>query len=287
MDILSEKKTMKIADKIFNLTQPLVMGVINLTPDSFYDGGIYQSTDDVLQKVEKMIAEGASIIDIGGCSTRPGAEIVEENEELNRVIIPIKEIRNAFPSVIISIDTVRANVAQKALESGANMINDISAGNFDKNMPLLLADSKVPYVLMHSSAMPADMQQKTDYDDVVKSLLRFFQDKIDTLTRMGVSDIIIDPGFGFGKTLNQNYELLKNLNLFNMFGLPILVGMSRKSMIYKQLDIKPVDALNGSTVLNTLALLNGADILRVHDVKEAVETIKLVNLYQNISGTNI
>jgi len=286
MDILSAKNSLKIKGKIYNFHQAVVMGIINLTPDSFYDGGYYQSIDDVLTKVDSMAKNGAEMIDIGGCSTRPGSEIIDEKLEILRLEEPLKQLRNAFPSLIISVDTFRSKVAEMAIKNGADIINDITAGNFDSKLPCIVSENQVPYIIMHSSSMPKDMQQHTNYEDVTLHLLQFFEEKINQFNRIGINDLIIDPGFGFGKTIDQNYELLNKLNLFDIFGLPILTGISRKSMIYKALGITPNEALNGSSVLHTLALLNGATILRVHDVKEATETIKLVHLYQKNSGSN-
>ena len=257
---------------------PKVMGILNLTPDSFYDGGRFSQEKALLQQVEKMVVEGADIIDVGGYSTRPGASEVSEEEETFRIVSGIDLILKHFPRVLISIDTFKANVAKIAVEHGAVMINDISGGSLDKNMFNYLAESQVPYVLMHMRGNPGNMNQFTNYQNLLGEMLIYFQEKVALLRQLGVVDIIIDPGFGFAKSIAQNYETLKNLSYFEILELPILAGISRKSTIYKSLNIGPEEALNGTTVLNTLALVNGANILRVHDVKEAVEAIKLYKL---------
>ena len=279
MNAFVKKKTLKIKNKIFDIKEPGIMGILNLTPDSFFDGGQCHDIDDVIKKVERMLHEGAEIIDVGGASTRPGAADVSVEEELKRVVEPIKEISKAFPEAIISIDTFRAKVAEKAIEAGAHLINDISAGEDDDKMIDTVADLKAPYIIMHKQGKPKNMQSHPVYENVVKDILKYFSEKINQLKLKGISDIIIDPGFGFGKTLEHNYQLLRDLKEFEIFELPILVGVSRKSMINKVLKIKPEDALNGTSILHTLALLNGADILRVHDVKESKEVIKLLTLY--------
>jgi dihydropteroate synthase len=279
MNAFVKKKSLKIKNNIFEITEPMVMGVLNLTPDSFFDGGQYQNIDEILKKVRLMISEGVDIIDIGGASTRPGATEITEEEEIMRVIEPIEEISKAFPEAIISIDTYRAKVAAKAIMAGADIINDISAGDDDEKMIDTVADLKVPYIIMHKQGKPQNMQANPVYENVVKDILKYFSEKLNQLKLKGISDIIIDPGFGFGKTLEHNYQLLKHLKEFEFFELPILIGVSRKSMINKVLKTKPEDALNGTSVLHTIALQNGADILRVHDVKEAKEVIKLITLY--------
>ncbi|MBI2269807.1 MAG: dihydropteroate synthase [Bacteroidetes bacterium] len=255
------------------------MGILNITPDSFFDGGRYANEKSIIAHVEKMLDEGASIIDIGANSTRPGAMEVSENEELKRLLPVIKNLRKRYDRVIISADTFRSGIARKAIEAGADIINDISGGTMDNNMFATVADIKAPYILMHIQGTPKTMQKDPQYINVVEEVKSFFQKKIQQLNSSGIQQIIIDPGFGFGKTLNYNFALLKNLKEFRSFGYPVLAGLSRKSMINKVLGTLPADALNGTTVLNTLALLNGASILRVHDVKEAVETIKLVREY--------
>ena len=260
------------------LDTPKVMGILNITPDSFFDGGRYKGEKEILSRVEKMLEHGAAIIDIGGYSTRPGAAEVSESKEISRVSGTINTILKHFPDTNISIDTFRSSVARSAVENGAVMINDISGGTLDNNMFATVAELDVPYVLMHMRGTPQNMNQLTKYDNLLSEMVTFFQEKVSNLQEAGVKDIIIDPGFGFAKTISQNYEILKNLKYFEILNLPILAGLSRKSTIYKSLQIKPEEALNGTTVLNTIALMNGASLLRVHDVKEATETIKLFNL---------
>jgi len=277
----SKKKRLNIRGELISLDSPVVMGIVNVTPDSFFDGGDYVSERAVIERVEKIILEGGLMVDVGGYSSRPGAKDISVEEELNRVIPAVKNIRAHFPDVIISVDTFRSEVALKAIECGADIINDISAGELDKKMFDVIADANVPYIMMHMQGTPQTMQQNPLYKDVTQDIIHYFTKKLDELYRKGVSDVILDPGFGFGKTVEHNYELLKNLQAFEMLELPILVGVSRKSMINKVLDISPKEALNGTTVINTLALLNGADIVRVHDVKQAVEAVKLVEFYKN------
>lgn len=279
MEAFFKKKTLKIKNRIIEIDGPQVMGILNLTPDSFYDGNKYQDIKGMIDQVKKMLDHGASMIDVGGYSSRPGAKDIPEDIELKRVIQPIREIRSAFPDSIISIDTFRSKVAEKAVEAGANIINDISAGDDDPGMIDLVKSLDVPYIIMHKQGTPVDMQINPVYEQVVRDVIRYFSEKVDQLHSKEISDIIIDPGFGFGKLPEHNYQLLKHLRAFETFGLPILVGLSRKSMINRVLGIKPEEALNGTTVLNTLSLLNGADILRVHDVREAKEIIKLLTLY--------
>lgn len=263
--------------KILNLEKPAVMGILNITSDSFYDGGKYKTQKDILIQCEKMLSEGAAIIDIGAVSTRPGADKVSEENEIARLLPVLKIIRKYFSDAIISIDTYRSSIVEIVINNGADIINDISGGNFDDRMFETIAKLKVPYIMMHIKGTPQNMQVNPTYKNVVKEIKDFFFKKIEELKTIGVNNIIIDPGFGFGKTVEHNYEILNNLDSFKSFGLPILVGLSRKSMINKVLKIKPENALNGTTVLNTIALLKGADILRVHDVKEAVEVIKIVS----------
>lgn len=273
---------LNIKGEIHAFHSPLIMGILNLTPDSFFDGGKHGSDIKILEKTEKMIKEGVNIIDLGAYSSRPGAENVDEKEELKRLIEPLKRIRSSFPELIISVDTFRSNVAEQAVEFGADIINDISSGELDDKMMDTISKIKVPYIMMHMQGNPNNMQENPTYDDVTSSVLKFFTSKIKMANAKGINDIIIDPGFGFGKNVSHNYELLKNLKSFEMFKKPILVGVSRKSMINKVLKINPKDALNGSTALHTIALQNGANILRVHDVKEAREVVKIVSYYQNI-----
>jgi len=252
------------------------MGVLNLTPDSFWDGGRYGHSADYLRQVEKMLNEGASIIDIGAVSTRPGAEVVGEEEEYRRLMPALEEIVRHFPSCIISVDTFRSQIGREAIERGASMINDIYGGRFDDRMIDTVAHYNVPYLIMHMKGTPATMQDNPVYANVVAALTYFFEQRLEACREKGVRQILIDPGFGFGKTLEQNFTLLSRLQEFKSMGLPVTVGLSRKSMICKLLNISPSAALNGTTVLNTIALLNGADILRVHDVREAVEAVRLV-----------
>jgi len=261
--------------KILSLDTPIVMGIMNVTPDSFYDGGILATERILIERSNKLFSEGATLLDIGGYSSRPGADCVSEEEELRRVIPAIKSILREFPDAFLSIDTFRAGVAKQAIEVGALMINDISGGELDNNMFDIVASAKVPYVMMHMKGTPQNMKNNTYYNNLFSELVDYFQKKLYKLLTLGVADVIIDPGFGFSKSLEQNFALLKNLQLFQILEHPILVGLSRKSMIYKTLELTPTEALNGTTALNMIALQNGASILRVHDVKEAVEAIKL------------
>lgn len=277
--VFYSKITLNIKGKPWVLDTPKVMGILNVTPDSFYDGGRFNNEDAMLKQVEKLIEEGASIIDIGGYSTRPGAPETSEDEETFRVVKSIDNILKRFPETLISVDTFRSGVAMKAVESGAVIINDVSGGTLDDKMFETVAAAKVPYILMHMRGNPSNMQTFVDYDNLLEDMLTFFQERVYALQQAGVADIVIDPGFGgFAKTIHQNFEILRNLNYFQILNLPILAGLSRKSTIYKSLNIEAAEALNGTTVLNTIALVNGAKILRVHDVKEAVEAIKLYNL---------
>lgn len=265
-----------LSQRLHSLETPMVMGILNVTEDSFYDGGKYQTEDTVLSRVGQMLEEGADIIDIGAVSTRPGAQDLPEEEEVARIRKWVATIMSAYPDAMMSVDTWRASVARAAVQEGAAIINDISGGTFDPDMIPTIGELQVPYVLMHTPAKPDRMQQHTQYDDLLADMMEFFGQQIAKLHDAHVHDIILDPGFGFGKTLEQNYYLMDNLEAFHVFGLPILVGISRKSMIYKLLDTTPDHALNGTTVLNTIALTKGAAILRVHDVKEAVEVRKIV-----------
>lgn len=279
--LFSVNQTINCNGSVLDLSIPRVMGILNVTPDSFYDGGYYSNEYDAIKHVEKMLSEGADIIDIGGYSSRPGSDEISEQEEWNRLQPYLKEISRSFPGTIISIDTYRSAIAQKAvLEYGAGMINDISSGSFDEYMFEIVAALKVPIILMHMRGTPLTMQDSPRYSDVVKDLLDCFTGRISAARGAGINDIIIDPGFGFGKTLSDNYTLLREIHVFRMLGCSLMAGVSRKSMIYKALDATPREALNGTTVLNTLALVNGVNILRVHDVREAVEAVKLVRLYE-------
>jgi len=277
--IFSNKNTLNIRGKIMDLAQPKVMGILNITPDSFYAGSRVNSPDEILQLAGTMLEEGADLIDIGGYSSRPGAAIINEAEEIDKTCKAITTIIREFPNASISIDTFRSSVAKNAVEAGAGMINDISGGNLDERMFDIVADLNVPYILMHMRGNPQTMKNFTKYKNLITDIVDDLQRKVLKLQSFGVNDIIIDPGFGFAKTVNQNYKLLNKLDYFKVLELPVLVGVSRKSFIYKTLGCKSEDAKNGSTVIHTLAVLNGAQILRVHDVKEAVEVVKLVTKY--------
>jgi len=267
--------TLNCKGKLLILDKPLVMGIINVTPDSFYEGSRFVGKEEILKQAEKMIEDGADILDIGGQSTRPGSEQILANEELKRVIGNIEAIHKNFPDVIISIDTYYSKVAHEAVNAGASMVNDISAGNMDSGMLMAVAGLKVPYVAMHMKGTPQNMQKDPTYENVARDVLDFFITQKDECKKTGIHDVIFDPGFGFGKTIAHNFELLKNLPVFKMLDAPILIGLSRKSTVYKTLGITTEEALNGTTVLNTIAIMNGANILRVHDAKEAKETVKL------------
>lgn len=278
--------TINCKGKILNFDSPIVMGILNITPDSFYDGNTLFSDKDILLRAEKMLKDGASIIDIGGYSSRPGAKEISTEEEINRIVNPIKLITKEFPESIISIDTFRGKVAQEAINCGASLVNDISAGDDDATMFDVVKQNQVPYIIMHKQGTPKNMQDSPQYKDVVGDVFKYLTNKVNELNKMGINDIIIDPGFGFGKTISHNFELLNNLKNFELLNVPVLVGLSRKSMIYKSLDSSPIEALNGTTALNMAALQNGANILRVHDVKEAMECVKLFNLLYGVHITN-
>ncbi|MEY4834000.1 MAG: Dihydropteroate synthase [Bacteroidota bacterium] len=273
--------TINCKGTLINLSTPKVMGIVNVTPDSFFDGGKLTNSNEILFQVEKMLVDGATFIDLGGYSSKPGAEFVSETEELNRVIPIVKLLVEKFPDILLSIDTFRSEVAQQAIENGAALINDISAGLLDENMLETVAKLQVPYIMMHMKGTPKTMQSLTNYDDLLKEMNYYFSERIAKASRFGLNDIIIDPGFGFAKTLEQNYELLHNLELLQFHDLPILAGISRKSMIYKALETSPEEALNGTTFLHAFCLQKGATILRVHDVKEAVECVKLMSRLDN------
>jgi dihydropteroate synthase len=264
---------------------PIVMGILNVTPDSFYDGGLYRNSYEQLSKVEQMLEEGASIIDVGAVSSRPGSNLIDKGEEISRLIPVLKVIRTSFPGIVISVDTFRAEVAEMALESGADIINDIYGGTYDGKMPETMARLNKPYIIMHMKGSPADMQHEPVYEDVVEEIYRFFEEQTSKLEAKGFHHIAIDPGFGFGKSLEHNYEILQNLDRFKKLGYPVLAGFSRKSMINSVLGVWPSEALNGTTVLNTIALLKGVDILRVHDVKQAMEVIKLVKMLPDYAAS--
>lgn len=284
--IFYSKKTLNLKGKIFDLSTPIVIGILNVTPDSFYDGGLYENLTAIIERAGTIIEQGGSIIDVGGYSSRPGATDISEDEEIKRITSAIKAILKVYPEALISIDTFRARVAAVAVEMGAAMINDISGGSLDNKMFDTVGKLNVPYILMHNRGTPQTMQSLTQYDDILLDLISYFEKKIYQLKNLGVNDIIIDPGFGFAKNIEQNFELLKKLSNFKIFNLPVLAGLSRKSLIYKTLNTTPGGSLNGTTVLNTIALINGASILRVHDVKEAVEVIRLINLINNYQVQN-
>lgn len=267
--------------KLLFIKKPLVMGILNITTDSFYAGSRVMNIEAVKDKAVKMLDEGADMLDIGAQSTRPGSERLSAEEELKKLLPVIEMLRELFPEIIISIDTYHAMVAEECVAAGAAIINDISGGEMDKKMIKTVAKLKTPYICMHMKGVPENMQHQTNYENVTKEILDFFISKVDECKREGINDIIIDPGFGFGKNIFQNLLLLKNLELFKMLGKPIMAGLSRKSIIYKTLKISAEESLNGTSVLNTIALLNGASILRVHDVKEAKETIALYEAYGN------
>jgi dihydropteroate synthase len=273
--------TLKCGEMLLDLGIPVVMGIINVTPDSFFGYSRAKEEKELLEKAEKIISEGGTIIDIGAESTRPGAQFISQEEELKRLIPSINLIRHHFPKVIISADTSKAKVAKEAAQAGANIINDISGGNFDPEMFKTIAALKVPYVLMHTKEKPLTMQQNPTYQNLFEEISLYFAEKIKTLKEIGISDIILDPGFGFAKTTEHNYELLNKLVNFKIFGLPVLVGVSRKRMINQVIGTTPDTALNGTTVIHTMALEKGASILRVHDVKEAVEAVKIVTFAKN------
>ncbi|MCD8043223.1 MAG: dihydropteroate synthase [Tannerellaceae bacterium] len=271
-------KSINIKGELVSLENPLVMGIVNITPDSFYSGSRKQTEKEISERVESILSEGGDIIDVGAYSSRPGAIDISPEEEKQRLQFALTILNHDYPDAIVSVDTFRGEIARRCVEEyGVAIINDISGGQLDETMFPVMGELKVPYILMHMRGTPQTMQQYTDYEHLLVDIRKYFAEKIEKLRLLGVNDIIIDPGYGFSKTLEQNYSLLANLKEFRIFDLPLLVGISRKAMIYKLLDSTPQESLNGTTVLNTFALLNGADILRVHDVKEAVEAIKLVN----------
>lgn len=270
-------KTINCKGQLIDISSPTVMGILNLTPDSFYDGGSYKNENDIITQVQSMLQAGACFIDVGAYSSRPNADHVSESDELARILPVVKLLIKTFPDLILSIDTFRSAIAKSCIEAGAAIINDISAGQLDPLMMETVGDLKVPYIMMHMLGTPKTMQQHTNYTDLIKDILFFFSERIALAKKHGIIDIIIDPGFGFSKTLQQNFELLNTLELLNITDLPVLVGVSRKSMIYKTLNNTPQEALNGTTVINTICLQKGASILRVHDVKEAMECVMLLN----------
>ena len=273
---LKRKRSITLNGRSFNFDKPVVMGILNVTPNSFYDGGKYTKEKTILQHVEQMVEEGVNIIDVGAVSTHPGADTVSTKDEISRLLPALKAIKKGFPDVPISIDTFRSWMAVEAMDvAGECIVNDISGGNFDVNMFSTVAKLGVPYILMHIIGTPQTMQDDPHYDNIVKDISSYFSEKVRLLTRAGVKDIILDPGFGFGKSIDDNYDLMNRLDSFKVFQLPVLAGISRKSMIFKLLGITPEDSLPGTESLNTMALLGGADILRVHDVKEAVHAVKI------------
>lgn len=267
--------------ELIDLSEPKIMGILNVTPDSFFDGGNYKSDADFLNQTEKMLVEGATFIDVGAYSSRPNAEFVSENEELLRLIPVVSAVSKRFPEAILSADTFRAVVADEAIVNGVAIINDISAGLLDDNMLEIIGKHAAPYIMMHMRGTPQTMTTQTNYNDIVLEMIRYFSERIAAARKHGINDIIVDPGFGFAKTGAQNYEVLQKLDLFQTLGLPVLSAVSRKSMIYKVLETNAKEALNGTTVLNTISLLKGAKILRVHDVKEAMECVKLVKALES------
>ena len=269
--------TINCKEQLVDLSTPKVMGILNVTPNSFYDGGKFKSESEFLDQTEKMVTDGATFIDIGAYSSKPNAAFVSEEEEIARIVPILNLILTYFPETLISIDTFRSKVAKLSIENGASIINDVSAGSLDEKMFEVIAQYNVPYIMMHMRGNPNTMQSLTNYENIVKDILFYFSEKVAKARSFGINDLIVDPGFGFAKSTNQNFEVLQKLELFQMLELPVLVGVSRKSMIYKTLENNPSEALNGTTVLNTMALNKGANILRVHDVKEAVECVKLFN----------
>ncbi|MFC2098384.1 dihydropteroate synthase [Bacteroidota bacterium] len=273
----SDKQSLNCGGRLLQFNPALVMGILNITPDSFYAGSRYSDPEEIRKKVTEMVGQGADILDVGAYSSRPGAENVGEDEELERLTKAIPLIREASPGILISVDTFRSNVARRVVgDFGIDMINDISGGGLDTEMFSTIARLQVPYIIMHMKGNPSDMQEHAVYGDVVKEMITYFSEKISRLNQLGVNDIIIDPGFGFAKTTEHNFEILRQLENFGIFTQPLMVGISRKSMIYKTLDCSPTEALNGSTVLHTIALMKGASILRVHDVRAAREAVELV-----------
>lgn len=270
-------KYINVSGSLLDLSVPCVMGILNVTPDSFYEGSRMQTEMEIIRRIEQILSEGASIIDIGAYSSRPNAENVSPKEEMERLRMGLSILRKVQPDAIVSVDTFRADVARMCVEEyGVSIINDIAAGEMDADMFRTVAELNVPYIMMHMRGTPQDMQHRPHYDNLLKEVFEYFARKVQQLRDLGVKDMILDPGFGFGKTVEHNYELLAHLEDFRIFELPLLVGVSRKSMIYRLLGTTPQEALNGTTVLDTICLLKGADILRVHDVREAVETVKIV-----------
>ncbi|MDD5149174.1 MAG: dihydropteroate synthase [Flavobacterium sp.] len=269
--------TINCKGQLIDLATPKVMGILNVTPNSFYDGGKYKSEAEILSQVRKMISDGATFIDVGGYSSKPKAEYVSEKEELLRIAPVVTLIQKHFPKTLISIDTFRSEVARICIENGAAIINDISSGSIDDKMMETIAKYDVPYIMMHKRGTSETMQKMTNYENILKEILFYFSEKVALARSFGINDLIIDPGFGFAKTLDQNYEILQKLELFDILELPLLIGVSRKSMIYNKIKCTPEESLNGTSIINTIALTKGANILRVHDVKEAMECVTLFN----------
>lgn len=279
--------TLNCKGRLLTLEKPAVMGILNITPDSFYEGARSMHPEDIMKKASRMQEEGALIIDIGGQSTRPGSEAVSAKEEMERIIEPITAIHKRFPDLLISVDTYYAEVARNAVQAGASMVNDISGGLMDANMLSTVAELRTPFICMHMRGTPQTMQGLTSYDDLVTDIMDYFIERIDACQRAGINDIIIDPGFGFSKNTTQNFQLLREMKELLLLGKPLLAGLSRKSTICKTLGISPAEALNGTTVMNTIALLNGASILRVHDVREAVEAITLLESLKKAESSTL
>jgi len=280
--IFSKKSYINCNGSLLDFNIPKIMGVLNVTPDSFYDGGYYYEQSSLKQRIKQLLDEGADIIDVGGYSSRPGAEHISMKEEWQRLEPVLKFIRKEYSETIISVDTFLSDIAKAAVkEYGVDIINDISAGELDDKMFGTISELQVPYIMMHMKGTPQNMKEKAHYDDMMDEILKYFARKYDQLRNIGVNDVILDPGFGFAKNIEQNFLLMNKLKQFKVFNLPLLVGISRKSMIFKTLNIKPQEALNGTTVLNTIATLQGADILRVHDVKQAKEVIQLLQKLEN------
>jgi len=281
---LKRKNTLNLNGRILDLAQPVVMGIINVTPDSFFDGGKYKTDKKVVKRAEEILEQGGTVIDIGAVSTQPGKEGISTKDEIDRLLPAVKAVRKEFPDAFISIDTYRSWVALKVIEEcGPCIVNDVSGGNFDVHMFDTIGKLGVPYVLMHMQGTPLKMQENPVYEDIIRDISLFFTERVKQLTKAGVKDVIIDPGFGFGKLLEHNYELLNRLDSFKVFQLPLMVGVSRKGMIYRLLGSNPEEALNGTSVVNTLALMGGADILRVHDVREAIEAVRIMNKVRSTS----
>ena len=281
---LKRKNTINLGGRILDLAKPVVMGILNVTPDSFFDGGKYKTEKKIMKRAEEILEQGGSIIDIGAVSTQPGTDGIPTKDEIERLLPAVKSVKKAFPNAFISIDTYRSWVALKVIEEcGPCIVNDVSGGNFDVHMFDTVGKLGVPYILMHIQGTPLKMQVNPVYEDIIRDISLFFTDQVKKLTKAGVKDVIIDPGFGFGKTIEHNYELLNRLDSFKVFQLPLMVGVSRKSMIYKLLKNNPDEALNGTSIINTLALMGGTDILRVHDVREAVEAIRILNMVRSTS----